>query len=125
MGQYDTYDTYDIGTERYRKKAVKRVPVKAKHKHVWKDVILKENILVFGFDLISYSAGKRCEVCGKLSIGFKDNKPVQVSESCRIQTPAGVFNIPQVLSEYQDLPVYEVDSIFNLKKGGNLVMLCD
>lgn len=123
MDWYDTYTTWDdayceFERDRHRKKASKKTPKKANHKHTWEDVILRENITLpfgLGCDSVSYHAGKRCTICGKLSFGFESGEPVQVSENHRMQTPAGVFNMPEVLPEFRSLPMYEVKSIFNMK----------
>lgn len=100
----------------YRKKAKKRKPKKANHKHEFEPVILKyynkqltfsrANGFVGGID---YNRGSRCKVCGLLRHGFpgQDTRflcyPILHLSTGR-----------ELLEEYPDLPVVEINDYWHL-----------
>lgn len=101
---------FDADVPKYRKKAVKKTPKKADHKHLYEPVIVKYlNIyrhydpsrgFVPGMDICS---GSRCSVCGKVEYGF----PKSFEPNPR-NWPRG----EEAVTLYPNLPIVEVRDIF-------------
>lgn len=100
----------------YRKKAKKRKPKKANHKHEFEPVILKyfnkqltfskTNGFIGGID---YNRGSRCKICGLLRHGFPDQ------DTRFLCFP--ILNMRfgrELLEEYPDLPIVEVNDYWHL-----------
>lgn len=109
---------------RYRKKAAKRTPKKADHKHDYEPVILsylnpygefsRERGFVSHTD---YCAGRRCKICGRLDYGFDNGRNVSVANRITIPWIDGTERHRYVIKEeYRHLPVVKVKDYWHLDK---------
>lgn len=109
---------------RYRKKAVKKVPKKADHKHEYESVILSyinpqstfspERGFIPGRD---YAAGRRCRICGRLDYGFADSSNPRVETVIRIPWQNGTERKSKLIAEqYRHLPVVRIKDYWTLEK---------
>lgn len=109
---------------RYRKKAAKKTPKKANHKHEYEPVILSyinDNAI---FDTAQgfiaqrdYVAGSRCTVCGKLAYGFPTGPAVSVASIiCFPWVNGTVKKHIVLLDEFKHLPIVNVNDIWRLKE---------
>lgn len=112
---------------RHRKKAVKKTPKKADHKHEYEPVIFRYTLEHFkltdrGFiSGRSYSPGRRCTICGRLEHGFDDRtlSPI-VYNVIKMPRPNGeVTTIHLLKEEYRHLPVVNLKDYFKLEKEEN------
>lgn len=109
---------------RHRKKAIKRTPKKADHKHDYESVVLsylnpygelsRERGFVTQRD---YCAGRRCRLCGKLDYGFADGSNPSVAVRITIPWQDGTERKRiLVKEEYRALPEVRIKDYWKLEK---------
>ena len=116
---------------KYRKKAVKKTPKKANHKHAYEPVIFRyinqqshfyaDRGFVADYD---YAAGSRCTICGRLDHGFPEEsgmgKVPAVCSRVTIPVPWDTNASPRkrniLKPEYSHLPLVIVEDYWKLKE---------
>lgn len=96
---------------KYRKKAVKKTPKKARHKHQYEPVVIKYLNIYKSFEKergfipgIDFCCGSKCSVCGRVEYGF----PKAFEPNPR-NWPRG----DDVIVTYPGLPIVEVKDILH------------
>lgn len=109
---------------KYRKKAAKKTPKKADHKHEYEPVILSyiDRNAFFsrerGFVAArQWCAGQRCTICGRLEHGFPDGSHPQVSARMELPVPDGTTRRTIVRKpDFAHLTEVRVKSYFDLEE---------
>ena len=107
---------------KHRKKAQKSTPKKANHKHEYEPIILsyiEPNFKLTPGGFVpgrTYTAGKRCTICGRLDTDFPSGKRPKVYQRIKMERPSGDVIHHIILHEYLHLPVIKVKSLLDLKE---------
>lgn len=109
---------------RHRKKAAKKTPKKADHKHEYEPVVLSyinRNAFFSGergfVPARDWAAGRRCILCGRLEHGFPDGSHPQVSARVDIPWANGTTKRTIIRKvEFAGLPEIRVKDYFKLEE---------
>ena len=98
-------DYFNDEIPKYKKKSNKKTVSKSKHKHIYKDCLLKED------RTNSLLLSKYCTICGKVGdIEFFVSERIEGTKYYR------VLSDKELLEKYSDYEVKEIDDIFKTKK---------
>jgi hypothetical protein len=96
-----TYMDFENDVPKYRKKSTRQPPVKSKHKHLYKDCLLKK------IDENKAYKSEYCTVCGKIGKTlFFETKPFK--NGYRI-----MISQEELLSKYKDLEIFNINEIWD------------
>lgn len=108
---------------KYRKKAAKKTPKKADHKHEYERVILRyinsqlafspERGYISGED---FYPGRRCTICGRLERGFEDGIAPRVCMVINMRMNGVLIKRRLISEQYRHLPVVRIRNFWTLEK---------
>ena len=92
---------FESDVPKYRKKSTRQPPVKSKHKHLYKDCLLKQA------DESKLHKSEYCTACGKIgNTLFFETKPIE--NGYRI-----MISQEELLEKYKDLEIFNINSIWD------------
>lgn len=91
---------------KYKKKSTRRPPKKSKHKHIYKDCLLKSKIAFkynTGERIVNLRLGNYCTICGKIG---KLTIPTIEGRNSSFRK---ILTNDMILESYKDLEIFEID----------------
>lgn len=89
---------------KYCKKVIKHTPPKIKHKHQYKQYLLKLNNTASG--LVHFYPAQCCVICGKIGdVTYFETKPSTKHPCCSV-----LLSDEEILEKHKDLTIVEIHS---------------